>query len=219
MDLRLCLSFRCFTSPTPISFSADIDVNNPFFAAHDHTLQKWIVFFAFDELIADAHIRQMNFFQLMRCTQTSSFFTKPSDFKWPWTLPTDTFRTIASSRTVECLFACTNAFISSSSILEGLSSPERWAFLIEKSLSRNRANQFWHFFDDISNECSWTNIAWGIRKKNRMAVIQHVDFREFRSVANFRFVGRHPYKSMDRSHLMFVDDCYWLIQYVYLYRL
>jgi len=49
------------------SFSADIVINNPFFVTRDHTLQEWIVFFAFDELIADAHaIRQMNFFQLMR---------------------------------------------------------------------------------------------------------------------------------------------------------
>jgi len=40
MDLCLCLPFRCFTSPTPTSFSADIVVNNPFFVARDHTLQE-----------------------------------------------------------------------------------------------------------------------------------------------------------------------------------
>jgi len=61
------MPFRCFISPTPTSLSADIVVHNPFFVACDHMLQERIVFFAFDELIADAHaLRQMNFFQLMR---------------------------------------------------------------------------------------------------------------------------------------------------------
>jgi len=68
-------AFVCLSgaSPIPTFFSVDIIINNPFFVARDHTLQERIVFFAFDELIEDAHaIRQMNFFQLMRYSNIAS---------------------------------------------------------------------------------------------------------------------------------------------------
>jgi len=63
----LLLTFPVLHLAYSTSFLVDIVVNNPFFVARNHTLQERIVFFAFDELIANVHaIRQMNFFQLMR---------------------------------------------------------------------------------------------------------------------------------------------------------
>ena len=131
MDLCLCLPFRCFISPTPTSCSADIVVNNLFFVARDHTLQEWIIFFAFD--------------RRRSCdTQTSSFFTKPSDFKWPWTLPTDTFRAVASSRIL-------NAYLLASML----------SFHHRQSWKAYRSDErFWLKNHGIGRTSSGTGVFW-----------------------------------------------------------
>ena len=114
------LGLRWFIPLFPRQLPCDFIVPNPFLITSGYTLQKKILFFLLKKRMADVHtLNQMDSFRI-RETQVGSLLTNPSFFKWSWTFDWAMCSASKISHVVYCGLTWIIAFISSSSVSNGL---------------------------------------------------------------------------------------------------